>query len=392
MAATAYFYASDTNTGETSTANMIRMFCRPLSNGSGGPDPSPATQGAALATEINAASEETIWVFPSRLMSVLDNDGAAGCVSVADMLVNGPQTGLRKQRFLAMMTALRDGLNDGIVIDGLHFDEEPGYMGDTFGYYTLGGSSSARGTAMFNVLQDPVLRRFFPSYMWDLTEAQLQGFDTWDGTVGSRYAVDWDRVMIGKIWDRVRDFVSIFESVFGYVPATVCNYEDENLIRARKYSSGQPVGAAARSIANVSCPPMWLSGDTNAAYTTTAKPNWWNSLIWNLNWVRSLRGRIIPQISQPGYDGDANPVVTNYDLWDELLAHLGAMGIGEFIGFTYGAGSTPKGHMQSVLAGLDVATDAPARYDLIAYDADSITTNGVTTEYASSLGNGRVSS
>lgn len=392
MAATAYFYASETNSGETSTDNMIRMFCRPMSAGAGGPDPTPATQGAALATEINAASEETIWIFPSRIMSVLDNTAASGCVSVADMLVNGPDIGLRKQRFIAAMTALRDNLDDGIVIDGLHFDEEPGYMGDTFGYYTLGGSSSARGTAMFNVLQDPVLRRYFPSYMWELTEGQLQGFTDWNGTVGSRYAVDWDRVILNKTWDSVREFASIFEDVFGYLPATTCNYEDENLVRARKYSSGQPVGAAARSIANVSCPPMWLAGDTNSAFTTTAKPNWWNSLIWNLNWVRSLRGRVVPQISQPGYDGDNNPVVTNYDLWDEMMAHLGAMGIDTFIGFTSGAGSPAKAHMQSVLAGLEIETDLPSRYDLIEYDADSVTTNGYTTEYASSLGTGRVTS
>lgn len=392
MAATAYFYASADNSGQTSTDNLVRMFARPLSNSSGGPDPNPTTMGAELATEINAASEDTIWIFPNKLVEVLDDTAAATAASVGDMLINGPDMGLRYQRFTLMMQALYDGLDDPTVIAGLHLDEEPSFFGNLYSYYALGGSHSERGTAMYNALQNPSLGRYFPAYMRELTEGQLQGFTDWNGDVGSRYAVDWDKVMLAKSRDAIQGFADIFAGVFGYTPGMVANYDDEHLIRTRKYSSGQPVGAGTRTIGGVSQPALWLAGDSQAVFSGLTKPNWWNSLITALNWVRSLRGRIVPQISRPGVDGDSNPVVTNYDLWDELMAHLGAMGIDTFIGFVAGWGSTDKNHMQSVLAGLEIETDLPSRYELIPYDADSITTNGVTTEYASSLGTGRVTS
>ena len=89
----------------------------------------------------------------------------------------------------------------------------------------------------------------------------------------------------------------------------------------------------------------------------------------------------MPHLINLRYDGDNRTANANPQNAVELMKHVAAMGIREHVWFASGATQDDVTEYQSIVERVEVLATPTRRLPVIPYDADSVTTNGVTTTY-----------
>ncbi len=189
-------------------------------------------------------------------------------------------------------------------------------------------------------------------------------------------------------------FNQAFQAAYGkYIP--ISNYRDINPTFHLDSYSGWPFSIA--TVGGISAPVVYLESRPDfGRYRNTQKHRRWNRLIDGLNACRSTatNGLVTPWISAPGYgrygpDSWARPteLTGEYRIWEIMMDHMLAMGIDTFILWNPSERYNPNAVVTDAFVDQWLAENprgaGPQLRNLpeIPLDADSITTNGVTTTY-----------
>lgn len=387
MMAFAYFLNDSGNTGETATANLFPMAAAQLANNPS--DYNPATQGAYVADWLNALPEGHRWMFPTKMCQDLHNTSPVAPATAIDLFINGYNVGPYRDRARVFFQAVKDNIDDGVTVDYLGLNElEIQHAWTKYNYDGLGATWSDKATVAYGVISHPIASRRLSPRTRAITLSDLQTLNNTTASNDSdvtRATADWNAV-VGQICAQaIRDVcVASFVDVFGYLPRVSNDGENNTRLGWARYPFGPPISPLQTAVGGRNGGTIYMSTTISVSGSHT-KPNWWNNLIWHLNMIRLSTGPAEWRIASPGYHGDGQPKSSNFSLWHECLKHLGAMGYGEFVGFVPGWTPTEKSYMQDAIAALDVRSSLLVPRALIPYDADSITTNGYTTNYSSGL-------
>jgi hypothetical protein len=176
-----------------------------------------------------------------------------------------------------------------------------------------------------------------------------------------------------------------FSAVYGgAIP--VSNYNDMSPRMAMLDRNGWLAATAnAYACGNVNSPELYL---WNGLQYNGLKKDWrWNRVIDALNTVRACQNvdnrSVAPWISYPLFRGDKVAPAKSTWLWEQMVRHMVAGGVSNLI-YWNPVGLTDPAQEQfadALFKSLTPGTATPESLQPIAFDADSITTNGVTTTY-----------
>ncbi len=277
--------------------------------------------------------------------------------------------------------------NLGIRPDYLIHDLEKG-----IGYWDIPTSDRQR---FFGELMNPhrPLSSVLPTSMRNITVDQFMDYRDPQGTVAlndyNQFAAEFRANMINDV------FSGAFTDAFGgYIK--ISNYNDLNPSFQTFHYTNRPDKAA--TCGGISAPIAYLDhrNENTPRYARTEKIQRWNRLIDVLNRARSAAGTglVTPWVSAPGYgkygaNSWARPteLAGEYKIWEIMMDHMLAMGIDTFVLWNPGPRFNPNAHVTDAFVDQWLADHpraaGPQLRNLpeIPLDADSITTNGVTTTY-----------
>ena len=163
----------------------------------------------------------------------------------------------------------------------------------------------------------------------------------------------------------------------------VSNFVDMETDTALFDPNGWPV--ANGLMGNWSSPACYLS-NTGNLYQNRAKPVIWNNFIDGLNYVRACLNyswRVAPWVSYPSYhEGNIGDKPLKA-LWAELIEHLKASGIRDFLYWNPREGAAPGDDaFAAAVFTKEIASTGGAKFASIPLDADEVRTGQKVTRYA----------
>ncbi len=277
--------------------------------------------------------------------------------------------------------------NLGIRPDYLIHDLEKG-----IGYWHIPESDRQW---FFEQLMNPYqpLSSVLPVSMRNITVDQFMDYQDPQGTIAlndyNQFATEFRANMLNDV------FSGAFEAAFGHY-IKISNYNDFNPSFQTFHYTNRPDKAA--TCGGISAPIAYLDhrNENTPRYARTEKIQRWNRLIDVLNRARSAAGTglVTPWISAPGYgkygaNSWARPteLAGEYRIWEIMMDHMLAMGIDTFVLWNPSPRFNPNAHVTDAFVDQWLAENprgaGPQLRNLpeIPLDADSITTNGVTTTY-----------
>ncbi|HLL87838.1 MAG TPA: hypothetical protein VK324_00895 [Tepidisphaeraceae bacterium] len=198
----------------------------------------------------------------------------------------------------------------------------------------------------------------------------------------------WNRWAAPQVPAAIRRAVADSADRMSGRPVPVTNYEDVRpSFDVFDVNGWQMIPAAVGGESSPSC----YLGPGGNRYRGRAKDPRWNRFIDHLNVVRSCaaNGPVVPWVSPPTYDGDGNPADPRGAwLWEQLVRHLHATGVREFLYWNPGHPYRPRESIvpedrsaAAVFGALPPAASAPAALPPLPLDADEVVTGDVVTRY-----------
>lgn len=257
----------------------------------------------------------------------------------------------------------------------------------------LGSSGPERASKFAAIYADATLLARLPLALRKSSVAELSLIDNQYVHANSYLAGVWDAwVLKQRANDLKTIVVDTYEQVWGRRPRYF-NYDDRRSTRARKEIFGKPMPAGDVGMGTISALPLYLQTHTNPysilndghraalGLPLLTKAYRWNLFIDYLNQQRACKTDSMPHLTTLRYDGDNRTANANPQNAVELMKHLAAMGISEHVWFSPSVASTEITEYQSIVERIEVLARPTKRLPVIPYDADSVTTNGVTTTY-----------
>ena len=257
----------------------------------------------------------------------------------------------------------------------------------------LGNSGPERAAKFVEIYANPTLLARLPLALRKSSVAELSLIDNQYIHPNSFLAGVWDAwVLKQRAVDMRTIIVDTYERVWGRRPRYF-NYDDRRPTRARKEIFGKPMPAGDVAMGTISALPLYLQTHTNPysilnnghraalGLPLLTKAYRWNLFIEYLNTQRACKTDSMPHLINLRYDGDNRTANANPQNAVELMKHVAAMGIREHVWFASGATQADVTEYQSIVERIEVLATPTRRLPVIPYDADSVTTNGVTTTY-----------
>lgn len=257
----------------------------------------------------------------------------------------------------------------------------------------LGSSGPERASKFAAIYADPTLLARLPLALRQSSVAELSLIDNQYVHANSYLAGVWDAWVLKQRANDLKTItVDTYEQVWGRRPRYF-NYDDRRSTRARKEIFGKPMPAGDVAMGTISALPLYLQTHTNPysilndghraalGLPLLTKAYRWNLFIDYLNQQRACKTDSMPHLAALRYDGDNRTANANPQNAVELMKHLAAMGISEQVWFSPSVASTEITEYQSIVERIEVLARPTKRLPVIPYDADSVTTNGVTTTY-----------
>ncbi len=257
----------------------------------------------------------------------------------------------------------------------------------------LGSSGPERASKFAAIYADATLLARLPLALRQSSVAELSLIDNQYVHANSYLAGVWDAwVLKQRANDLKTIVVDTYEQVLGRRPRYF-NYDDRRSTRARKEIFGKPMPAGDVGMGTISALPLYLQTHTNPysilndghraalGLPLLTKAYRWNLFIDYLNQQRACKTDSMPHLTTLRYDGDNRTANANPQNAVALMKHLAAMGISEHVWFSPSVASTEITEYQSIVERIEVLARPTKRLPVIPYDADSVTTNGVTTTY-----------
>jgi len=257
----------------------------------------------------------------------------------------------------------------------------------------LGANGPERASKFAAIYADATLLAKLPLALRQSSVAELSLIDNQYVHANSYLAGVWDAWVLKQRANDLKTItVDTYEQVWGRRPRYF-NYDDRRSTRARKEIFGKPMPAGDVAMGTISALPLYLQTHTNPysilndghraalGLPLLTKAYRWNLFIEYLNQQRACKTDSMPHLAALRYDGDGRTANANPQNAVELMKHLAAMGISEHVWFQTNPSSVQITEYQSIVERIEVLARPTKRLPVIPYDADSVTTNGVTTTY-----------
>lgn len=257
----------------------------------------------------------------------------------------------------------------------------------------LGANGPERASKFAAIYADATLLAKLPLALRESSVEALSLIDNQYVNANSYLAGVWDAWVLKQRANDLKTItVDTYEQVWGRRPRYF-NYDDRRSTRARKEIFGKPMPAGDVAMGTISALPLYLQTHTNPysilndghraalGLPLLTKAYRWNLFIDYLNQQRACKTDSMPHLAALRYDGDGRTANANPQNAVELMKHLAAMGISEHVWFQTNPSSVQITEYQSIVERIEVLARPTKRLPVIPYDADSVTTNGVTTTY-----------
>jgi hypothetical protein len=257
----------------------------------------------------------------------------------------------------------------------------------------LGASGPERAAKFVEIYANPTLLARLPLALRKSSVSELSLIDNQYIHPNSYLAGVWDAWVLKQ---RAKDLTTIavdtYEQRWGRRPRFF-NYDDRRATRARKEIFGKPMPAGDVAMGTISALPLYLQTHTNPysilndghraalGLPLLTKAYRWNLFIEYLNQQRACKTDTMPHLTPLRYDGDNRTANANPQNAVDLMKHVAAMGIREQVWFSPSVSGSEITEYQSIVERIEVLARPTRRLPVIPYDAESVTTNGVTTTY-----------
>jgi len=257
----------------------------------------------------------------------------------------------------------------------------------------LGADGPERASKFVEIYANATLLARLPLALRQSSVAALSLIDNNYIHANSYLAGVWDAWVLKQRANDLKNIVvDTYEQTWKRRPAYF-NYDDRRATRARKEIFGKPMPAGDVAMGTISALPLYLQTHTNpysilnSGHRTAlglpvlTKAYRWNLFIDYLNQQRACKTGEMPHLTALRYDGDGRTANANPQNAVDLMKHLGAMGVREHVWFQTNPTSDQITEYQSIVERVQVYPRPTRRLPVIPYDADSVTTGGVTTTY-----------
>lgn len=240
------------------------------------------------------------------------------------------------------------------------------------------------------VFDDPKAKQVVPE---DIRQHNPDVFTSWKGL---HAIVSWDRWAAKVRAEALRIIVTdTAKSVFGH-PVNCGNHADYQV--GNQIVDGHFPGTPFTgdfAVDGITCPCFYLQPGKFGRYTTLKKPPRWNLITTYINLARACVNRVGPDnvkpwIAPPQYNGDYDPPTSDHYPWIQLMRHLKALGINEYLYFNgcYPA-EVNKVNDQIAAKYIDAITKSvkeqqrPVKgWQMIPYDSEQIKTGSIISNIA----------
>jgi hypothetical protein len=251
----------------------------------------------------------------------------------------------------------------------------------TWSLTPAGGNLS---TVLMPIYNDSACYAKLPASLKQYSPADFDNFMIQRGWNATNAWNAWEDALVAQA---LRQTVSATANKVFQINIPVTNYQDLLPSFAVYDQNGWPFASAA--VGSESSPSLYVTVTGNR-YLSLQKDARWNHFIDCLNQARSAirNGPVVPWVSYPSYGGDSLQHGGSTWLWRELIKHLNAMGIKQYLYFNSGDLLSDEQYASKVFQSMQTPDGSPEKsWGAIPLDSASVTTGTVTTTYTDFLSN-----